>query len=138
MGKTKSNHSLKKISHDCYPLPIGPYSVARKLNNTLYLSGQIGIDPETMQLVNGIEQQMHRAFKNMQAVLTHAGASFKDIVKVTIFITDMNSFPIVNQIMSEYFSEPYPARSTVGVKELPKGALVEVEGICSINSDISY
>jgi reactive intermediate/imine deaminase len=132
MDKTKSIHSLKKISDNSYPLPIGPYSVARKLDNTLYLSGQIGIDPETMQLADGVEQQMHRVFKNMQAVLTDARASLKDVVKVTIFITDMNSFSIVNQIMSEYFSEPYPARSTVGVKELPKGALVEVEGIVQL------
>ncbi len=111
------------------PKAIGPYSVAVRAGNTVYLSGQIGLDHTTMNVAEGIEQQTHQAFKNMQAVVTAAGASLDDIVKVTIFITEMSSFPIVNQIMAEYFSEPYPARSTVGVKELPKGALVEVEGI---------
>ena len=114
------------------PKPIGPYSVAMQAGNTVYLSGQIGLDPKTMQLIDGIEQQTHQAFQNMQVVLAAVGANFKNVVKVTIFITDMNTFPMVNQIMSEYFSEPYPARSTVGVKELPKGALVEIEGIVQV------
>ena len=132
MHQEKSMNSIKKTSLDSYPFPIGPYSIARKLGNTLYLSGQIGIDPETMQLANGIEKQMHRAFQNMQAVLANVGATFKNVVKVNIFITDMNTFPLVNQVMSEYFSEPYPARSTLGVKELPKGAVVEIEGIAEL------
>lgn len=114
------------------PKAIGPYSVAVRAANTIYLSGQIGLDPMTMNVVEGVEQQTHQAFKNMKAVLAAAEANFDDVVKVTIYVTDMSTFPTVNQIMSEYFSEPYPARSTVGVKELPKGALVEVEGIVQL------
>ena len=111
------------------PKAIGCYSHAVQAGNTLYLSGQIGFDPKTMELVEGIELQVHQVFKNMQAVAAAAEATLEDVVKLTIYLTDMSLFPVVNQVMAEYFSEPYPARSTIGVKELPKGALVEVEGI---------
>lgn len=111
------------------PAAIGTYSQAVKAGNTVYLSGQIGLDPATMQLVEGIEAQIHRVFQNLKAVAEAAGGSLADVAKLNVFLTDLGHFAKVNEIMAQYFSEPYPARAAVGVKELPRGALVEADAI---------
>lgn len=117
------------IHTDKAPKAIGVYSQAVKINNTVYLSGQIGLNPETMEMVTGIENQTEQVFRNLRAVVEASGATFANIVKLNIYLTDMNNFGIINQVMAKYFNEPYPARAAVGVKELPKGALVEADGI---------
>lgn len=111
------------------PAAIGTYSQAVKVGNTIYLSGQIGLDPATMQMVAGTEAQIHRVFQNLKAVAEAAGGSLADVVKLNVFLTDLNHFAQVNQIMAEYFSEPYPARAAVGVAALPRGADVEADGV---------
>lgn len=111
------------------PAAIGTYSQAVKVGNTIYLSGQIGLDPATMQMVAGTEAQIHRVFQNLKAVAEAAGGSLTDVVKLNVFLTDLNHFAQVNQIMAEYFSEPYPARAAVGVAALPRGADVEADGV---------
>lgn len=111
------------------PAAIGTYSQAVKVGNTVYLSGQIGLDPATMQMVEGIEAQVHRVFSNLKAVAEAAGGSMSDIVKLNIFLTDLSHFALVNTIMAEYFSQPYPARAAVGVASLPRNALVEADGV---------
>ncbi len=112
------------------PGAIGTYSQAVKVNDTVYLSGQIPLDPATMQMVEGgFEPQVHRVFKNLRAVARASGGDLKDIVKLNVFITDMNDFPVVSEVMAEYFSEPYPARAAIGVAALPKGARVEMDAI---------
>jgi len=111
------------------PQAIGTYSQAVKVGDTVYLSGQIGLDPATMQMVEGIEAEVHRVFKNLQAVTEASGGSLADIVKLNIFLTDLAHFALVNTIMAEYFKQPYPARAAVGVASLPKGALVEADGV---------
>jgi reactive intermediate/imine deaminase len=111
------------------PAAIGTYSQAVKVGNTVYLSGQIGLDPATMQLVEGIEAQVHRVFTNLKAVAEAAGGSLGDVVKLNIFLTDLSHFALVNTIMAEYFSQPYPARAAVGVASLPRSALVEADGV---------
>lgn len=121
------------IQTDQAPAAIGTYSQAVKVNNTVYLSGQIALLPDTMALVDGgIEAQIHQVFKNLIAVAEAAGGNLQDIVKLNIFLTDLSHFPTVNEIMAQYFSEPYPARAAVGVKELPKGAQVEMDAIMVI------
>lgn len=121
------------ISTTNAPAAIGTYSQAVKVNNTVYLSGQIPLDPQTMELVDGdFANQAHQMFKNLKAVCEEAGGSLNDIVKLGIFMEDLANFPTVNQVMSEYFDEPYPARAAVGVKQLPKGAMVEADGIMVI------
>ena len=115
------------------PAAIGTYSQAVKVGSTVYLSGQIGLDPERMELVDGIEAQVKRVFTNLKAVTEAAGGSMKDIVKLNIFLTDLSHFALVNSIMAEYFSEPYPARAAVGVASLPKGALVEADAIMELS-----
>ena len=120
----------KIISTADAPAAIGPYSQAVQAGNTLWLSGQIPLDPATKELVpGGIEEQIRQVFKNLQAIVSAAGASFDDVVKITIFLTDLSHFALVNKIMAEYFREPYPARSSIGVASLPRGAQVEVECI---------
>ncbi len=114
------------------PAAIGTYSQAVKVGNTVYLSGQIGLDPATMQMVEGIEAQVHRVFSNLKAVTEAAGGSMSDIVKLNIFLTDLSHFALVNTIMAEYFSQPYPARAAVGVASLPRNALVEADGVMVI------
>jgi len=115
------------------PAAIGPYSQATRHGNVVYLSGQIPLDPASMQLVEGdFTAQSHRVFKNLQAVCKAAGGSLDQVVRVTIFLTDMGNFPLVNAVMAEYFSQPYPARVTVGVAALPKGAQVEVDAILGL------
>lgn len=114
------------------PAAIGTYSQAVKVGNTVYLSGQIGLDPTSMQLVEGIDAQVHRVFSNLKAVAEAAGGSLSDVVKLNIFLTDLSHFTLVNTIMAEYFSQPYPARAAVGVASLPRGALVEADGVMVI------
>ncbi len=113
------------------PQAIGTYSQAIRAGSTLYLSGQIGLDPATMQVVDGIDAQIHRVFCNLQAVAAAAGANLDDAVKLTVFLTDLAHFGRLNEIMAEYLKPPYPARSAVGVSQLPRGALVEIEAILS-------
>ncbi len=117
------------ISTTHAPAAIGTYSQAVKVGNTVYLSGQIGLDPASMLLVEGIEQQVHRVFSNLKAVTEAAGGSMSDIVKLNIFLTDLANFALVNSVMAEYFVAPYPARAAVGVASLPRGALVEADGV---------
>jgi reactive intermediate/imine deaminase len=111
------------------PQPIGIYSQAVRSGDTLYLSGQIGLDPRTMLLVDGIDAQIHPVFLNLRAVAGAAGASLDDAVKFVVFLTDMANFSRVNEIMSGYVSPPYAARSAVAVAALPRDALVEIEAI---------
>lgn len=115
------------------PAAIGTYSQAVKVGKTVYLSGQIGLDPESMVLVDGIDAQVRRVFNNLKAVTGAAGGSMADIVKLNVFLTDLSHFALVNTIMSEYFTEPYPARAAVGVASLPKGALVEADGVMELD-----
>ncbi len=120
------------ISTNKAPEAIGTYSqaVAVTAGSTVYLSGQIPLVPETMEMVgDNISEQIHQVFKNLNAVCTAAGGDLNDIVKLNIFLTDLSHFPTVNEIMAQYFSQPYPARAAVGVKELPRGAQVEMDGV---------
>jgi len=111
------------------PAAIGTYSQAVRAGDTLYLSGQIGLDPATGQLVEGIDNQIDRVFGNLKAVADAAGASLGDVVKVTVYLTDLANFARVNEAMARYFTQPYPARAAVGVAALPRGALVEADAI---------
>jgi len=116
------------------PQAIGPYSQAVKTDNLAFLSGQIPLDPQTMEIVNGgIEAQTHRVFQNLMAVIEASGALASDVVKLTIYLTDLGEFPTVNEIMAGYFNEPYPARATIEVSALPKGSLVEVDAIVALS-----
>lgn len=114
------------------PAAIGTYSQAVKIGGAVYLSGQIGLDPESMTLVDGIEAQVRRVFDNLAAVTKAAGGGMGDIVKLNIFLTDLSHFTLVNSIMAEYFVAPYPARAAVGVASLPKGALVEADAVMAL------
>ncbi len=109
------------------PKALGTYSQAIATSGAIYLSGQIGLDPATGELVQGFENQAHRVFRNLAAVAAEAGASLNDAVRATVFILDFADFPKLNEIMGQYFSEPYPSRSTVQVAALPKGALIEID-----------
>ncbi len=121
---------MKQIIHSKdAPQAIGTYSQGVRAGHTVYLSGQIGIDPANMQLRDGIEAQIHQVFRNLRAVAIAAGGGLDDAVKVTVFLTDLAHFARVNEIMAEYFQQPYPARAAVGVASLPRGALVEIEAI---------
>jgi len=121
------------ISTDKAPQAIGTYSQAVRVGDTVYLSGQIPLVPETMEMVNGaIEDQIKRVFDNLTAVAEAAGGSMSDIVKLNVFLTDLSNFPVVNEIMATYFSEPYPARAAIGVAELPKNAAVEMDAVMVI------
>lgn len=121
------------ISTDKAPQAIGTYSQAVKVGTTVYMSGQIPLIPETMELLDGsVEEQIHQVFKNLVAVAQAAGGSLADVVKLNVFLTDLSNFPTVNQVMAEYFSEPYPARAAIGVAELPKGAAVEMDAILEL------
>ena len=121
------------ISTDKAPQAIGTYSQAVKTGSTVYLSGQIPLNPETMEMVEGdIKQQIHRVFKNLQAVANAAGGDLADIVKLNIFLTDLSNFPQVNEVMAEYFQQPYPARAAIGVSALPKDAGVEMDAIVEL------
>jgi len=123
------------ISTDKAPAAIGTYSQAVKIGSTIYLSGQIALIPETMELKEGdISERIHQVFKNLTAVCEAAGGSLQDIVKLNIFLTDLSHFATVNEIMAQYFEQPYPARAAVGVKELPKGTDVEMDGIMEVSA----
>jgi reactive intermediate/imine deaminase len=118
------------ISTDKAPQAIGTYSQAVKTGSTVYLSGQIPLIPETMEMVEGdIKQQIHRVFQNLQAVANAAGGDLSDVVKLNIFLTDLGDFPQVNEVMAEYFQQPYPARAAIGVAALPRAASVEMDAI---------
>jgi len=115
------------------PQAIGTYSQAVKVGDTVYLSGQIPLVPETMEMVEGgMEQQIRRVFDNLQAVAQAANGSLADMAKLNIFLTDLSHFPLVNKVMAEYFEEPYPARAAIGVAALPKDAGVEMDGILEL------
>jgi reactive intermediate/imine deaminase len=111
------------------PAAIGTYSQAVRAGDTLYLSGQIGLDPETMQMAEGIDAQTHRVFRNLAAVSDAAGMSLDQAVRMTVYLTDLAHFARVNEIMAQYVREPYPARAAIGVGGLPRGALVEIDAI---------
>lgn len=121
----------KQIIHtDQAPQAIGTYSQAVRVGDTVYLSGQIPLVPATMELVDGdMEAQIRRVFDNLQAVARATGGDLSDVVKLNIFLTDLAHFPLVNELMAEYFREPYPARAAIGVASLPKGAAVEMDAV---------
>lgn len=123
------------IQTDKAPAAIGTYSQAVKAGNTVYLSGQIPLIPETMELVESFEDQVHQVFKNLSAVCEAAGATLNHISKLNIFMIDLGHFATVNEIMAHYFEQPYPARAAIGVKELPKGAQIEMDAIVSLDED---
>ena len=126
------------ISTSKAPAAVGTYSqaVAVTAGTTVYLSGQIPLVPETMEVVEGgIEDQIHQVFKNLTAVCQEAGGDLSNIVKLNIFLTDLNNFAVLNEIMASYFDQPYPARAAIGVNELPKGVSVEMDGVMVIDSD---
>ena len=120
------------ISTPHAPAAIGTYSQAVRVGDTVYMSGQIGLDPASMQMVDGIDAQIVRVFENLKAVAEAAGGSLADVVKLNVFLTALSNFAKVNETMAQYFSQPFPARAAVGVKELPRGALVEADGVMFI------
>ncbi len=124
----------KTIIHtDDAPQAIGTYSQAVKVDNTVYISGQIPLDPASMEVVSGgIELEIIRVFDNLKAVATASGGSLSDVVKLNIFLTDLSNFPTVNEIMAQYFQQPYPARAAIGVAALPKGVGVEMDAVLVI------
>jgi len=118
------------ISTDKAPQAIGTYSQAVKIDNTVYMSGQIPLVPDTMELVDGdMRMQITQVFNNLAAVAEASGGSLEDVAKLNIYLTDLSHFPLVNEVMSEFFNQPYPARAAVGVAELPKASLVEMDAI---------
>lgn len=119
----------QRIHTAAAPAAIGTYSQAIRAGDTVYLSGQIGLDPQTMALVDGVEAQIHQVFRNLRAVAEAAGGGLDDLVRVTVYLTDLAHFGKVNEIMATYFAEPYPARAAIGVASLPRGAAVELDGI---------
>ncbi len=129
----------KAIQTDAAPQAIGAYSQAVKIENTVYLSGQIPLNPSTMELIDDdIEQQIRRVIDNLQAVVIAANGRLDDIVKLNVYLTDLVNFPIVNQVMTDYFSEPYPARAAIGVAALPKGAEIEIDAVMILGEDYTY
>ncbi|MEE9265505.1 MAG: RidA family protein [Gammaproteobacteria bacterium] len=122
------------ISTPNAPGAIGAYSQAVNVDGTVYLSGQIALDPETMELVEGTRKQIDRVFQNLRAVAQAAGGDLSQFVKLNVYLTDLADFPVVNEVMSEYFGEPYPARAAVGVAALPKGSQVEIEAIMVLDT----
>jgi reactive intermediate/imine deaminase len=127
--------SREIISTDDAPQAIGTYSQAVKVGKTVYMSGQIPLVPETMEMVEGdIEAQIRRVFDNLQAVAKAAGGDFADIAKLNIFLTDLGNFAVVNEVMAEYFTEPYPARAAIGVASLPRAAEVEMDAVMELDA----
>ena len=120
---------MKPISTPEAPAAIGPYSQAVRAGDNVFLSGQIPLDPKTMQIVDGFDNQVKRVFDNLRAVCRAAGGDFNQVVRVTIYLVDLAQFPKVNEIMATYFREPYPARVTIGVASLPRGAQVEIDAV---------
>ena len=128
--------SREIIQTDKAPQAIGTYSQAIKCNNTVYMSGQIPLVPETMVLAEGdMDVQITRVFDNLQAVAEAAGGSLQDIAKLNIFLIDLNNFALVNEVMARYFEQPYPARAAIGVASLPKGAEVEMDAVMELSGD---
>ena len=125
---------MKTISTTDAPAAIGTYSQAIRAGDTVYLSGQIPLDPKTMQLVEGFENQVKRVFENLLAVCKAAGGDFSKVARVTIYLTDLGNFPKVNEVMATYFKEPFPARATVGVSSLPRGAQVEIDAVMHLGA----
>jgi reactive intermediate/imine deaminase len=125
---------MKPISTPEAPAAIGTYSQAVRAGDTVYLSGQIPLDPRTMQLVDGFENQVKRVFDNLRAVCRAAGGDFGQVVRVTVYLTDLANFAKVNEVMSTYFREPYPARAAVGVAALPRGSQVEIDAVMHLGS----
>jgi reactive intermediate/imine deaminase len=126
--------SREIIATNQAPQAIGTYSQAVKVNSTVYLSGQIPLVPATMEVVEGdMRVQISQVFDNLQAVAHAAGGSLDKLVKVNVFLTDLSNFPLVNEVMAEYFAEPYPARAAVGVASLPKGVAVEMDAVMEID-----
>ena len=120
----------RKIIHTAAaPRAIGTYSQAVRCGDTVYLAGQIGLDPATMELVAGVGPQIHRVFENLRAVAQAAGGGLGDVVKLNVYLTDLGNFARFNEVMASFFAEPYPARAAVGVASLPRGALVEVDAV---------
>jgi reactive intermediate/imine deaminase len=119
----------RAIHTDAAPKAIGPYSQAMRCGDTVYLAGQIGLDPATMELVTGVEPQIRRVFENLKAVAMAAGGGLDDVVRLTVYLTDFANFTRLNEIMASYFTAPYPARATLGVASLPRGAHVEIDAI---------
>src|SRR5579863_7549133 len=125
---TRSSMARTSVFSDRAPKAIGPYSQAVRAGSTVYLSGQIPLDPKTGELVSGdFEQEARRVFENLKAVAEAGGTGLKDVARVTIYLTDLGHFPKVNEVMAEYFQEPYPARVTIGAASLPRGARVEID-----------
>jgi len=120
---------MKPIISPDAPAAIGPYSQAVRAGDTVYLSGQIPLDPTTMQIVEGFENQVKRVFDNLRAVCRAAGGDFDRVVRVTIYLVDLGKFSIVNDLMASYFKEPFPARVTIGVASLPRGSAVEIDAV---------
>ena len=125
----KGHKGHRAIATTAAPAAIGVYSQAIQAGDTVYLSGQIGLNPQSMTLEEGIDQQIERVFENLQAVVQAAGGQLADIVKINVYLTDLSHFGRVNDAMARFFAPPYPARAAVGVKELPRGALVEADAI---------
>lgn len=133
------HHGKKVINTPLAPKAIGPYSQAIRINDTVFLSGQIGLMPVSGEMVsNDIVGQATQVFKNLSEVAKASDGSLNDVVKLTIYLTDMKDFPHVNSVMAEFFSAPYPARATVAVSELPRNALVEVEALLMLNKQEAY
>lgn len=126
----------KRVIHtDAAPKAIGTYSQAIRCDETIYLSGQIGLDPTTMELVSGVDAQIRRVFDNLKAVATAAGGGLEDVVKLTVYLTDLANFARVNETMASYFNPPYPARAALGVASLPRGAQVEMDAIMVVQPE---
>jgi reactive intermediate/imine deaminase len=126
---------MKTISTPEAPAAIGTYSQAVRAGDTVYLSGQIPLDPKSMQIVEGFDNQVRRVFDNLQAVCKAAGGDFSRVARLTIYLIDLANFPKVNEIMATYFSEPFPARVTVGVSSLPRGSQVEIDAVLYLGND---
>ena len=120
---------FEPINPPQFPTPIAPYSAGAKAGNTVYVSGQIPLNPQTMELVEGFEEQVVQVFENLKAVIEASGGYLHDVAKLNIFLTDLSHFAKVNEIMGRYFTQPYPARAAIGVAALPKGAQVEMDAI---------
>lgn len=126
---------MQPIYTQLAPAAIGTYSQAVRCGNTVYLSGQIPLDPQTMQLCSEeIRMQINQVFENLSAVCEAAGGNLAQLVKINVYLTDLNHFPLVNEAMTRYFAEPYPARAAIGVSALPRAAQVEVDGVMVLNS----
>jgi reactive intermediate/imine deaminase len=121
---------MKTVIHsNDAPAAIGTYSQAVRAGDAIYVSGQIGLDPASLQLVEGIEPQIHRVFRNLEAIARAAGSGLERCVRMTVYLTDLANFAKVNEIMAQYVPQPYPSRAAIGVASLPRGALVEIDAI---------